>query len=44
MIQNIFLGPVEMTVRQLHASYGLPEWLAVKLTFFAPWGNVQNGV
>ena len=27
---------VEMTYRLVHASYGLPEWQAVKLTFFAP--------
>ena len=29
MIQKVFWGPVEMTFRQLHASYSLPEWLAV---------------
>ena len=23
----------------VHASYSLPQWQAVKLTFFAPWGN-----
>ena len=26
-----------MTCRLVHASYSLPEWQAVKLTFFAPW-------
>ena len=31
-----FLGLVEMTFGLVHASYRLPEWQAVKLTFFAP--------
>ena len=31
------LGLVEMTCGLVHASYSLPEWQAVKLTFFAPW-------
>ena len=26
-----------MTFELGHASYSLPEWQAVKLTFFAPW-------
>ena len=26
-----------MTCGVVHASYSLPEWQAVKLTFFAPW-------
>ena len=29
------LGLVEMTCGLVHASYSLPEWQAVKLTFFA---------
>ena len=33
---QIFFRLVEMTFRLLHASYSLPEWQAVKLTFFAP--------
>ena len=33
---QIFGGLVEMTFRLVHASYSLPEWQAVKLTFFAP--------
>ena len=28
---------VEMTFGEAHASYSIPEWQAVKLTFFAPW-------
>ena len=28
-----------MTCGLVHASYSLPEWQAVKLTFFAPWDN-----
>ena len=31
------LGVAEMTCGLVHASYSLPEWQAVKLTFFAPW-------
>ena len=30
------LGLVEMTFELVHANYSLPEWQAVKLTFFAP--------
>ena len=30
------LGLVEMTCGLVHAIYSLPEWQAVKLTFFAP--------
>ena len=30
------LGLVEMTFGLVHAIYSLPEWQAVKLTFFAP--------
>ena len=30
------LGLVEMTFGLVHASYSLPEWQAVKLTFLAP--------
>ena len=32
---QIFGGLVEMTFGLVHASYSLPEWQAVKLTFFA---------
>ena len=34
--QNI-LGLVEVNFGLVHASYSLPEWQPVKLTFFAPW-------
>ena len=30
------LVELEMTCGPVHASYNLPEWQAVKLTFFAP--------
>ena len=30
------LGLVEMTCGPVHVIYSLPEWQAVKLTFFAP--------
>ena len=33
---QIFFGLIEMTFGLVHASYSLPEWQAVKLTFFAP--------
>ena len=29
-----------MTCGLLHASYSLPEWQAINLTFFAPWNLV----
>ena len=35
--QKGFLGLIEMTCWLVHASYSLPEWQAVKLTFFAPY-------
>ena len=36
--QKMFWGyNVEMTCGLVHASYSLPEWQAVKLTFFAPY-------
>ena len=31
------LGLVEMTFGLVNASFSLPEWQAVKMTFFAPW-------
>ena len=30
------LGQVELTCGLVHASHSLPQWQAVKLTFFAP--------
>ena len=30
-----------MTFGLVHASYSLPKWQAVKLTFFAPWYLIQ---
>ena len=35
LIIKKFLGLVEMNFGLVHASYSLPEWQAVKLTFFA---------
>ena len=37
------LGLVEMTCGLVHASYSLPEWQAVKLTFFAPCMQLTFG-
>ena len=31
-----FFGLVEMTFGLVYASFSLPEWQAVKMTFFAP--------
>ena len=39
---QIFLRLVEVTFGLVHASYSLPEWQAVKLTFFTPWGLYFN--
>ena len=36
------LGLVEMTCGLVHAIYSLPEWQAVKLTFFAPCNNTKH--
>ena len=36
---QIFGGLVEMIFGIVHASYSLPEWQAVKTTFFAPWNS-----
>ena len=30
-------GLVEMTFGLVYASFSLPEWQALKITFFAPW-------
>ena len=39
-ITEEFRGAVEMTFGLVHASYNLPEWQAVKLTFFTPCKSV----
>ena len=39
--QNIF-GSVEMTFGQVYASLSLPQWQALKMTFFAPWKCSAN--
>ena len=36
MLNKNFNSQVEMTFGEAHASYSIPEWQAVKLTFFAP--------
>ena len=35
---QMFLGLVEMMFGVIHASFSLPAWQALKMTFFAPWG------
>ena len=37
MLNKSFYSLVEMTFREVHASYSIPKWQDVKLTFFAPW-------
>ena len=37
MLNKNFNSQVEMTFGEAHASYSIPKWQAVKLTFFAPW-------
>ena len=39
---NPAIGLVEMTCGVVHASYSLPEWQAVKLTFFAPCMRISK--
>ena len=36
---KVFSDLVEVTFGLVHASYSLPKWQAVKLTFFAPGGD-----
>ena len=36
------LGLVEMTSSLVNANFSLPEWQAVKMIFFAPWGVSYN--
>ena len=37
LLIKMFLGLVEMTFGLVYASFSLPEWQALKVTFFAPW-------
>ena len=37
LLIKTFLGLVEMTFGLVNVSFSLPEWQAVKMTFFAPW-------
>ena len=37
LLIKTFLGLVEMMFGLVNVSFSLPEWQAVKLTFFAPW-------
>ena len=39
--QNVF-GLVEMMFGLVYASFSLPEWQALKMTFFAPWKCSAN--
>ena len=37
LLIKTFLGLVEMMFGPVNVSFSLPEWQAVKMTFFAPW-------
>ena len=37
LLIKTFLGLVEMMFGLVNVSFSLPEWKAVKMTFFAPW-------
>ena len=37
LLIKMVLGVVEMTFGLVYASFSLPEWQALKVTFFAPW-------
>ena len=37
LLIKMFLGLAEMTFGLVNASFSLPEWQALKKTFFAPW-------
>ena len=37
LLIKMFLGLVEMMFGLVNVSFSLPEWQAVKMTFFAPW-------
>ena len=39
-----FWGLVEITFGQVNASFSLPEWQAVKMTFFAPCFSMPGSV
>ena len=36
LLMKKFFGLVKKTLRLVHTSNNLPEWQAIKLTFFAP--------
>ena len=38
----LIIGLVKMTFGLVHANCSLPEWQAVKLTFFAPWTKCND--
>ena len=37
LLIKTFLGLVEMMFGLVNVGFSLPEWQAVKMTFFAPW-------
>ena len=41
---EMFLGLVEMTFGLVYASFSLPEWQSLKMTFFAPWHPMMMAI
>ena len=37
LLISMFFGQVEMMFELVYSSFSLPEWQALKMTFFAPW-------
>ena len=37
LLIKMFLGLAEMIFGLVNVSFSLPEWQAIKMTFFAPW-------
>ena len=44
LLIKTFLGLVEMMFGLVNVSFSLPEWKAVKMTFFAPWVYIKKMV
>ena len=43
LLIKTFLGLVEMMFGLVNVGFSLPEWQAVKMTFFAPWVAILPG-
>ena len=43
LLIKTFFGLVEMIFGLVNVGFSLPEWQAVKMTFFAPWVAILPG-